>query len=372
MFLRMILVVAALKGGVGKTTTSVYLAAIATASRRTVTLVDADAQASTAEWIEGAEDEHLEPVTLVEAPTERLLTKALDRLQPDEVGIVDTPPGSQRMLEKAIAAADCVVVPTRVGGVETARAEEVFEMVPRKTPAGLVISSARTYTRDYRRRDRGVAHRRRPGLGVGARARHDRGRSERMARRRRARRLSERVASCIAVAARNVTASRHAACAVRHATRIVNRRGPGFGETLHRGGWSIRSNDTRWTLQPASPASIATRAAAVRLRTPSLVKMLLRCRLAVLRPTSTVVVRANRHLPPRRPHSSRVRGPCRRSCARLHRVDRAPRQGVDRRRQGHVRRDLPLHRPGVGRPQPGHRPVSLHDNQRGVRRALGP
>jgi chromosome partitioning protein len=41
------------------------------------------------------------------------------------------------------------VVPTRVGGVETARAEAVFDMVPRKTPAGLVICSARTYTRDY-------------------------------------------------------------------------------------------------------------------------------------------------------------------------------------------------------------------------------
>jgi chromosome partitioning protein len=40
-------------------------------------------------------------------------------------------------------------VPTRVGGVETARAEEVFGMVPRRTPAGLVICSARTYTRDY-------------------------------------------------------------------------------------------------------------------------------------------------------------------------------------------------------------------------------
>ena len=47
----MILVVAALKGGVGKTTTSVYLAAVAWSSRRPVTLIDADPQASAAEWI---------------------------------------------------------------------------------------------------------------------------------------------------------------------------------------------------------------------------------------------------------------------------------------------------------------------------------
>ena len=145
----MIVVVAALKGGVGKTTTSVYLAAVASASRRAVTLIDADAQASAAEWIEEAEGEPLEDVSVVEAPTGRLLTRALARIDAEEVGIVDSPPGNERMLESAMSVADCVVIPTRVGGVETARAEAVFDMVPRKTPAGLVICSARTYTRDY-------------------------------------------------------------------------------------------------------------------------------------------------------------------------------------------------------------------------------
>ena len=145
----MIVVVVALKGGVGKTTTSVYLAGVAWSSRRPVTLIDADAQASAAEWIEIADGEPLDAVNVVEAPTTRLLNRALERVGPDEVGIVDSPPGNERMLEQAIAVADCVVVPTRVGGVETARAEAVFDLVPRKTPAGLVICSARTYTRDY-------------------------------------------------------------------------------------------------------------------------------------------------------------------------------------------------------------------------------
>ncbi|MEO6469310.1 MAG: ParA family protein [Acidimicrobiia bacterium] len=145
----MIVVVAALKGGVGKTTTSVYLAGVAWSRSRPVTLIDADAQASGAEWIEQADTEPLEAVTVVEAPTTRLLARALGRIEPDEVGIVDSPPGNERMLETAMAVADCVVIPTRVGGVETARAEAVFDLVPRKTPAGLVICSARTYTRDY-------------------------------------------------------------------------------------------------------------------------------------------------------------------------------------------------------------------------------
>lgn len=145
----MIVVVAALKGGVGKTTTAVYLAAVASSSRRVVTLIDADAQASAAEWIEQADTEPLEGVTVVEAPTGRLLTRALERIDPDDVGIVDSPPGNERMLEHAMSVADCIVIPTRVGGVETTRAEAVFDMVARKTPAGLVICSARTSTRDY-------------------------------------------------------------------------------------------------------------------------------------------------------------------------------------------------------------------------------
>ena len=144
----MIIVVAALKGGVGKTTTSVYLAALA-AARRPATLVDADPQASAADWLESAEDEYLERVTLVEAPTDRLLLKALDRIDPEEVAVVDTPPGNERLLAKAIERADVVVVPTRIGGVETARVEAVLDLVPRKLPVGLVICSARTYTRDY-------------------------------------------------------------------------------------------------------------------------------------------------------------------------------------------------------------------------------
>jgi len=145
-----IIVTAALKGGVGKTTTSVYLAAVAAASnRRSVTLVDADAQASSADWLEGADDDLLRKVSVVEAPTERLLLKALERIPKDDLAVVDTPPGQERLLAKALEKASAVVVPTRVGGVETSRALAVLDLVTTGKPAGLVISSARTFTRDY-------------------------------------------------------------------------------------------------------------------------------------------------------------------------------------------------------------------------------
>jgi chromosome partitioning protein len=144
-----IVVVAALKGGVGKTTTSVYLSALAGPGKRPVTLVDADPQASAADWVEHAADAVFDGLHVVEAPTERLLRKVLDTIADDEVAVVDTPPGHERLLAKALEGADAVVIPPRVGGVETARVEAVLDMLPKRLPAGLVIASARTFTRDY-------------------------------------------------------------------------------------------------------------------------------------------------------------------------------------------------------------------------------
>jgi chromosome partitioning protein len=143
------IVVAALKGGVGKTTTCVYLAAIAAEAGRAVTLIDADAQASAADWLENSGDPAVESIDLAEAPTERLLVRAMDRSDGDATTIVDSPPGNERLIGVALERADVVVIPTRVGGVEWPRVDVVRAMVPRRTPYGLVICSARTFTRDY-------------------------------------------------------------------------------------------------------------------------------------------------------------------------------------------------------------------------------
>jgi chromosome partitioning protein len=138
------IVVTNLKGGVGKTTTCVYLAAAA-AERGydPVLLIDADRQASSAEWLE---ERPIEGVTMVEAPSERTLTRAMGKHE--GLGVVDTPPGDERLVQSAINSADAVVIPTRAGGVEYARVNVTLGMIPARTPRGVVISAARYGTND--------------------------------------------------------------------------------------------------------------------------------------------------------------------------------------------------------------------------------
>ncbi len=132
-----------LKGGVGKTTSAVYLAAAAAeAGYEPVTLVDSDRQASSAEW---AEEREIDGVELLEAPSERTVVRALGR---DGVVVVDTPPGDERIVRAALARADAVVIPTRAGGVEPTRVVATIDMLPKNTRYGLVVCAARLGTND--------------------------------------------------------------------------------------------------------------------------------------------------------------------------------------------------------------------------------
>jgi chromosome partitioning protein len=138
------IVVTNLKGGVGKTTTVMYLAAVAVAKGHDpVTLIDADRQASAAEWLE---ERPIEGDDLVEAPSERMLIRAMGRHE--GLAVIDTPPGDERLVQSAINAADAVVIPTRAGGVEYPRVAVTLGMIPARTPRGVLIAAARLGTND--------------------------------------------------------------------------------------------------------------------------------------------------------------------------------------------------------------------------------
>jgi chromosome partitioning protein len=138
------IVVSNVKGGVGKTTTALYLAAAAVERGwDPVTLIDADRQASLAEWFE---QRPVDGVDLVEAPSERTVTRAMSGNR--GLAVVDTPPGDERIVRATLERAHAVVVPTRAGGVEYSRVVATLDMVGRRTPYGVVITSARLGTND--------------------------------------------------------------------------------------------------------------------------------------------------------------------------------------------------------------------------------
>ena len=138
------IIVTSLKGGVGKSTTSIYLAAAAVErDYDPVTLIDADPQASSAEWLELWP---LPGIDVIEAPSERTATRAIARAS--GMVIVDTPPGNERATQAAVALADAVVIPTRAGGVEYSRVSATLELIPPSKPRGVVICAARLGTND--------------------------------------------------------------------------------------------------------------------------------------------------------------------------------------------------------------------------------
>jgi chromosome partitioning protein len=138
------IIVTSLKGGVGKSTTSIYLSAAAVErGYDPVTLIDADPQASSAEWLETWP---IAGITVVEAPSERTATRAMGKV--DGLGIVDTQPGNERVTQAAVALADAVVIPTRAGGVEYSRVVATLDLLPARIPRGIVICAARLGTND--------------------------------------------------------------------------------------------------------------------------------------------------------------------------------------------------------------------------------
>jgi chromosome partitioning protein len=141
-----VIAIASLKGGVGKTTTAVYLASIAAGRKMPTLLVDANPDGSAATWVEAAAGEGwVIGVPVLEAPSERLLAKALEPESPaGEAIIVDTPPNNAPMAQLAMAQADAVILPARAGGIEIDRVVATLQLVPPGKAHGVVICAAVT------------------------------------------------------------------------------------------------------------------------------------------------------------------------------------------------------------------------------------
>ncbi|QLF84602.1 ParA-like dsDNA partitioning protein [Mycobacterium phage Gail] len=103
------------KGGVGKTTSAMYLATAAARQGIESAVIDADPQMSASKWSDQAASRGIAlPFEVTRCP-ERLVIP--DR----ELVFVDTPPGTSVLIDQAIEEADLVIIPCGASPIEVER-----------------------------------------------------------------------------------------------------------------------------------------------------------------------------------------------------------------------------------------------------------
>ena len=98
------------KGGVGKTTTAMFLAAAAVRRGMRARVIDADPQGSASSWADRAAYGGT-PLPFDVSPATAASLRAITS-EPDELVLIDTPPGTASAIDAAIDAADLVIIPT--------------------------------------------------------------------------------------------------------------------------------------------------------------------------------------------------------------------------------------------------------------------
>ena len=125
-----VVVVASVKGGAGKTTTSVLLAEAAADGGRQVMLGDVDPQGSAAEWAALATDAGI-PLrsAVVEVPARDLARRLSGPAATAELIILDTPNRDLDLLSASLAVADLVVVPSAPTTMDLPRVWPTLDLV---------------------------------------------------------------------------------------------------------------------------------------------------------------------------------------------------------------------------------------------------
>ena len=145
-----IVTVAGLKGGTGKTTVAVSLAEAAAERHDVALLVDADPQGSAMTWAEMAEESGEPLLSATVALPTRDLARRLEAIGADRYALVviDTPPGDPRIAAAALAVADLVLVPARPTPADMSRLWPTVEAATAAgKPTAVVLSQVRTGTR---------------------------------------------------------------------------------------------------------------------------------------------------------------------------------------------------------------------------------
>jgi chromosome partitioning protein len=128
------------KGGAGKTTLALHLAAIAQEAGRVALIIDTDPQATASQWAAWRQDQ---PPEVIDSPPPRLAAKvAAAEGQGAELIVIDTPPHADSAARAAVEVADLVLIPCRPSAFDLAAIQTTAKLVQLLRKPAFVVFTA--------------------------------------------------------------------------------------------------------------------------------------------------------------------------------------------------------------------------------------